>query len=78
MKRGAADIGEGERSKPPPPAASAPEQKVKMGLGWLAESSVLPRKQHMIEGVGAGSLVSLTAQVFRTQEQARREGGGAG
>ena len=48
-------------------------------LGWLTESSVMPKKQRIIEGVGASSIVELRAQLFRSQEDAKRikEGGGA-
>jgi hypothetical protein len=48
-------------------------------LGWLTESSVMPKKQRMIEGVGASSIVELRAQLFRSQEDAKRikEGGSA-
>jgi hypothetical protein len=41
-------------------------------LGWLAESTVMPKKHKAIEGVGAASIVELKAQLYRTQEEARK------
>ncbi|XP_010924374.1 uncharacterized protein At4g18257 [Elaeis guineensis] len=41
-------------------------------LGWLTESSVMPKKHKAIEGVSASSIVELKAQLYRTQEQARK------
>ncbi|CAI5472246.1 unnamed protein product [Closterium sp. Yama58-4] len=48
-------------------------------LGWLTESALMPKKQRVIEGVSAGSLVSLRAELYKSQEDAKRakeEGGG--
>ncbi|XP_072967553.1 uncharacterized protein At4g18257-like [Typha angustifolia] len=41
-------------------------------LGWLTESVVMPKKRKAIEGVGASSIVELKAQLYRTQEEARK------
>lgn len=41
-------------------------------LGWLTESALFPKKQKAIEGVGASSIVELRAQLYRTQEEAKR------
>lgn len=41
-------------------------------LGWLTESAVMPKKHKAIEGVGASSIVELKAQLYRTQEEARK------
>jgi hypothetical protein len=41
-------------------------------LGWLTESSVMPKKQRAIEGVGPSSIVELRAQLYRTQEDVKR------
>ncbi|RZS01848.1 hypothetical protein BHM03_00031782 [Ensete ventricosum] len=41
-------------------------------LGWLTESSVMPKKHKAIEGVGASSIVELKAQLYRSQEEARK------
>ncbi|KAI5079765.1 hypothetical protein GOP47_0005244 [Adiantum capillus-veneris] len=41
-------------------------------LGWLTESSIMPKKKKAIEGVGASSIVELRAQLYRTQEDAKR------
>ncbi|CAM6055555.1 unnamed protein product [Sphagnum tenellum] len=51
--------------------AAAKEQRVD-SLGWLTESSVMPKKQRTIEGVGASSIVELRAQLYRTQEDVKR------
>lgn len=40
-------------------------------LGWLTESTVMPKKHKLIEGVGAASILDLKAQLYRTQEEAR-------
>lgn len=41
-------------------------------LGWLTESGVMPKKQKAIEGVGVSSLLELRAQLYKTQEEAKR------
>ncbi|KAK3238233.1 hypothetical protein CYMTET_51741 [Cymbomonas tetramitiformis] len=41
-------------------------------LGWITESGIMPKKQREIEGVSAASLVDLQAQLYRTQEDAKR------
>ncbi|GER42731.1 cytochrome b561-related family protein [Striga asiatica] len=41
-------------------------------LGWLTESSIMPRKQRAIEGVGASSILELKAQLYRSQEESKR------
>uniref|UniRef100_A0A0D9V3V9 Uncharacterized protein n=1 Tax=Leersia perrieri TaxID=77586 RepID=A0A0D9V3V9_9ORYZ len=41
-------------------------------LGWLTESAVMPKKHKAIEGVGAASILDLKAQLYRTQEEARK------
>mmetsp|Transcript_28859 Transcript_28859/g.72399 ORF Transcript_28859/g.72399 Transcript_28859/m.72399 type:complete len:288 (+) Transcript_28859:313-1176(+) len=48
-----------------------PLQREQESLGWLAQSSVQPRKRKDIEGVGASSIVDLKAQLYRGQEEAR-------
>ncbi|KAH7425943.1 hypothetical protein KP509_11G078600 [Ceratopteris richardii] len=50
---------------------TAKERRVE-SLGWLTESSVMPKKRKVIEGVGASSIIELRAQLYRTQEDARR------
>jgi hypothetical protein len=45
-------------------------------MGWITESTVMPKKGRVIEGVGAGSLVELRAQLYRSQEDARRVAAG--
>lgn len=41
-------------------------------LGWLTESSILPKKHRAIEGVGASSIVELKAQLYKSQEEAKK------
>lgn len=41
-------------------------------LGWITESAVMPKKQRLIEGVGASSIVELRAQLYRTQKDVQR------
>ena len=40
-------------------------------MGWLSESTFMPKKQKVIEGVGAASIVDLKAQLYRTQEEVK-------
>lgn len=40
-------------------------------LGWLTESSILPKKHRTIEGVGASSILELKAQLYKSQEEAK-------
>lgn len=41
-------------------------------LGWLTESTIMPKKHKLIEGVGASSILELKAQLYKTQEEARK------
>lgn len=41
-------------------------------LGWLTESSIMPRKHRAIAGVGASSILELKAQLYRSQEESKR------
>eukprot|EP00262_Sarcandra_glabra_P009339 TRINITY_DN2354_c0_g1_i1.p1 TRINITY_DN2354_c0_g1~~TRINITY_DN2354_c0_g1_i1.p1 ORF type:complete len:346 (-),score=96.48 TRINITY_DN2354_c0_g1_i1:365-1402(-) len=41
-------------------------------LGWLTESSVMPKKHKAIEGVGVSSILELKAQLYKTQEEAKK------
>eukprot|EP00192_Tetraselmis_astigmatica_P018698 CAMPEP_0117680550 /NCGR_PEP_ID=MMETSP0804-20121206/18422_1 /TAXON_ID=1074897 /ORGANISM="Tetraselmis astigmatica, Strain CCMP880" /LENGTH=254 /DNA_ID=CAMNT_0005490075 /DNA_START=327 /DNA_END=1092 /DNA_ORIENTATION=+ len=54
-----------------PHSSSKPLAREAESLGWLAQSSVQPRKRRDIEGVSASSIVDLKAQLYRTQEEAR-------
>lgn len=40
-------------------------------LGWLTESTVMPKKHKAIEGVGASSILELKAQLYRSQQEAK-------
>ncbi|KAL5716333.1 hypothetical protein ACHQM5_018044 [Ranunculus cassubicifolius] len=41
-------------------------------LGWLTESTILPKKHKSIEGVGASSILELKAQLYKTQEESKK------
>ncbi|PON83748.1 hypothetical protein TorRG33x02_205540 [Trema orientale] len=41
-------------------------------LGWLTESSIMPKKHRAIAGVGASSIVDLKAQLYQSQEEAKK------
>lgn len=41
-------------------------------LGWLTESSIMPKKQRSIEGVGLSSILELKAQLYQSQEESRK------
>nr|DAD46975.1 TPA_asm: hypothetical protein HUJ06_016912 [Nelumbo nucifera] len=47
-------------------------KRVVESLGWLTESSVMPKKHKAIEGVGASSILELKAQLYKTQEEAKK------
>lgn len=40
-------------------------------LGWLTESTMMPKKHKAIEGVGASSILELKAQLYRSQQEAK-------
>ncbi|KAF3663760.1 hypothetical protein FXO38_10489 [Capsicum annuum] len=41
-------------------------------LGWLTESTIMPKKIKPIEGVSASSILELKAQLYKSQEDAKR------
>ncbi|PON60388.1 hypothetical protein PanWU01x14_153740 [Parasponia andersonii] len=41
-------------------------------LGWLTESSIMPKKHRAIAGVGPSSIVDLKAQLYQSQEEAKK------
>ncbi|XP_060196077.1 uncharacterized protein At4g18257-like [Lycium barbarum] len=41
-------------------------------LGWLTESTIMPKKIRPIEGVGASSILELKAQLYKSQEESKR------
>ncbi|XP_054778929.1 uncharacterized protein At4g18257-like [Prosopis cineraria] len=41
-------------------------------LGWLTESSIMPKKHRAIAGVGASSIMELKAQLYRSQEESKK------
>ncbi|KAK9808859.1 hypothetical protein WJX72_005240 [[Myrmecia] bisecta] len=60
-----------EKQAAEPPEVKRPLGRSAQSLGWLSQSSVQPKKQRIIEGVSASSLVDLKAQLYKTQEEAR-------
>ncbi|KAL1555865.1 hypothetical protein AAHA92_11555 [Salvia divinorum] len=53
-------------------AKTETKKRVVESLGWLTESSIMPRKHRAIEGVGASSILELKAQLYRSQEESKR------
>uniref|UniRef100_A0A5B7BIH3 Uncharacterized protein n=1 Tax=Davidia involucrata TaxID=16924 RepID=A0A5B7BIH3_DAVIN len=41
-------------------------------LGWLTESSIMPKKHRAIAGVGPSSILELKAQLYKSQEESKR------
>ncbi|XAR72453.1 hypothetical protein NMG60_11019093 [Bertholletia excelsa] len=41
-------------------------------LGWLTESSIMPKKHRAIAGVGASSILELKAELYKSQEESKR------
>ncbi|KAM1032858.1 hypothetical protein ACFX2I_036387 [Malus domestica] len=41
-------------------------------LGWLTESSIMPKKHRAIAGVGASSIMELKAQLYQSQEESKK------
>lgn len=42
-------------------------------LGWLTESSIMPKKHKAIAGVGPSSILELKAQLYKTQQEQSRK-----
>ncbi|KAL7211467.1 hypothetical protein ACSBR2_014349 [Camellia fascicularis] len=41
-------------------------------LGWLTESTIMPKKHRSIAGVGPSSIFELKAQLYKSQEDSKR------
>ncbi|XP_074272427.1 uncharacterized protein At4g18257-like [Silene latifolia] len=41
-------------------------------LGWLTESSIMPKKHKAIQGVGASSIMELKAELYKSQEESKK------
>ncbi|XP_050368696.1 uncharacterized protein At4g18257-like isoform X2 [Argentina anserina] len=41
-------------------------------LGWLTESTIMPKKHRAIAGVGASSIMELKAQLYQSQEDSKK------
>ncbi|CAA7042781.1 unnamed protein product [Microthlaspi erraticum] len=48
------------------------KREVTESLGWLTESSIMPKKHRAIEGVGPSSIMELKAQLYKSQEEAKQ------
>ncbi|XWS19827.1 hypothetical protein CRYUN_Cryun31cG0050200 [Craigia yunnanensis] len=48
------------------------KKRVVESLGWLTESSIMPKKHRAIEGVGASSILELKAQLYKSQEESKK------
>ncbi|KAK9088183.1 hypothetical protein Scep_027265 [Stephania cephalantha] len=51
--------------------AMAMAESQSQSLGWLTESSIMPKKHKAINGVGASSILQLKAQLYKSQEEAK-------
>lgn len=51
---------------------TAKKRVVTESLGWLTESSIMPKKHRAIEGVGASSILELKAQLYKSQEDSKK------
>lgn len=49
------------------------KKRVVESLGWMTESTIMPRKHRAIEGVGASSIFELKAQLYQSQEESKRQ-----
>ncbi|XP_027087690.1 uncharacterized protein At4g18257-like isoform X1 [Coffea arabica] len=54
-------------------AGAGAKRVVVESLGWLTESSIMPKKHRAIEGVGASSILELKAQLYKSQEESKRD-----
>ncbi|GAV66451.1 Cytochrom_B561 domain-containing protein [Cephalotus follicularis] len=59
-------MGEEERKK---------REVVVESLGWLTESSIMPKKHRAIEGVGPSSILELKAELYKSQEDSKKSNG---
>ncbi|GAU47379.1 hypothetical protein TSUD_83120 [Trifolium subterraneum] len=41
-------------------------------LGWLTESTIMPKKHRAIEGVGVSSILELKAELYKSQEDSKK------
>lgn len=41
-------------------------------LGWLTESTIMPKKQRAIPGVGPSSILELKAHLYKSQEESKK------
>ena len=46
--------------------------RVVESLGWLTESSIMPKKQRAIAGVGPSSILELKAQLYKSQDESKK------
>ncbi|KAL2475041.1 Cytochrome b561/ferric reductase transmembrane protein family [Abeliophyllum distichum] len=60
---------EGEQSN----SNASKKRVVVESLGWITESSIMPRKRRAIEGVGPSSILELKAQLYKSQGESKRQ-----
>ena len=46
--------------------------RVVESLGWLTESTIMPKKQRAIAGVGPSSILELKAQLYKSQDESKK------
>ncbi|XP_027352568.1 uncharacterized protein At4g18257-like [Abrus precatorius] len=51
---------------------SEKKRVVTESLGWLTESSIMPKKHRAIAGVGASSILELKAELYKSQEDSKK------
>ncbi|XP_061341239.1 uncharacterized protein At4g18257-like [Gastrolobium bilobum] len=51
---------------------SKKKRVVTESLGWLTESSIMPKKHRAIAGVGASSILELKAELYKSQEDSKK------
>ncbi|KAJ7968911.1 Cytochrome b561/ferric reductase transmembrane protein family [Quillaja saponaria] len=52
--------------------AEGKKRVVVESLGWLTESSIMPKKHRAIAGVGASSIMELKAHLYKSQEESKK------
>lgn len=53
-------------------APSGKKRVATESLGWLTESTIMPKKHRTIEGVGASSIFELKAELYKSQEDSKK------
>ena len=74
---GAGDDSAKPGEAPGPVRVGERRDPARVDLGWCGGSTVQPKKQRVIQGVGTASLVTLQAQLYAAQEAGTAAGGAA-